>query len=232
MDRRRVLVRMFRGLIAFMLACGLVVLPAVPVAAIVLGEALADDRPTLTGVAPRAPFATVYPDKTRVTFDLPASPGSVVATLASDGALVVDHTGVDLEQAFTLQVGSPEIDSVVGTRLGGDPARVRIVLDLARYQRFRVMSLAPSPGEDLHRVVVDVYKRSDGPPGDGPPLICIDPGHGGRDPGAIGVSGSYEKDLNLSLSLLLAQNLRAGGLRVTMTRSTDTYVDLFEQIRF
>lgn len=180
---------------------------------------------TLTGAAPRAPLFTVYPDKTRLVFDLPAAPTSVIAALSTDGSLTVDYTGIALSAPVTLPVGSEEIDSVQAAQMSNNPLTVRITLDLARYQRFRVMWLAPS-GEETQRIVVDVYKRTAGPPGDGPPLICLDAGHGSPDPGAISVSGVREKDLNLALGLALADNLRSSGLRVLMTRPTDAIVDL------
>ena len=89
------------------------------------------------------------------------------------------------------------------------------------------MSLAPSEDKG-YRIVVDVFRRVDGPPGDGPPLICVDAGHGGEDSGAIGVTGAKEKDLNLAIGLVLAQNLREAGLSVMMTREDDTYPTLEE----
>lgn len=51
--------------------------------------------------------------------------------------------------------------------------------------------------------------------------IIIDAGHGGWDPGVVGVSGSYEKDINLEIAKKLAELLRSGGATVTMTRESD-----------
>lgn len=51
--------------------------------------------------------------------------------------------------------------------------------------------------------------------------ICLDPGHGGSDPGAI-YFGMNEKDLNLSVGLNLQNRLTADGYTVHMTRTTDT----------
>lgn len=51
--------------------------------------------------------------------------------------------------------------------------------------------------------------------------FCIDPGHGGYDPGAVGPSGLKEKDVTLPVSLLLAQKLRAAGQEVKLTREGD-----------
>lgn len=51
--------------------------------------------------------------------------------------------------------------------------------------------------------------------------IVIDPGHGGNDPGGIGVSGVLEKDVNLSVALFLRKNFEAQGFEVVMTRDID-----------
>ena len=51
--------------------------------------------------------------------------------------------------------------------------------------------------------------------------ICIDPGHGGSQPGAVGPSGTLEKDITLAVSLKLRDILQAQGLEVVMTRETD-----------
>ncbi|MCM1308305.1 MAG: N-acetylmuramoyl-L-alanine amidase [Butyrivibrio sp.] len=51
-----------------------------------------------------------------------------------------------------------------------------------------------------------------------PKTVAIDPGHGGIDPGKVGVSGSVEKDINLSISLKLKECLLARGYEVALTR--------------
>ncbi len=51
--------------------------------------------------------------------------------------------------------------------------------------------------------------------------VIIDPGHGGEDPGAVGVNGVLEKDVNLKLSLALKELLILRGYRVVMTREKD-----------
>ncbi len=56
--------------------------------------------------------------------------------------------------------------------------------------------------------------------------VAIDPGHGGRDPGTIGVYGVYEKDINLAVARKLAAELQRRGLTVTMTRQDDRYPEL------
>jgi N-acetylmuramoyl-L-alanine amidase len=58
------------------------------------------------------------------------------------------------------------------------------------------------------------------------PLVVVDPGHGGQDPGAVGVNGLFEKTVTLQVGLLLRDMLRARGYRVAMTREADVSVRL------
>lgn len=59
-------------------------------------------------------------------------------------------------------------------------------------------------------------------------LVVIDPGHGGVNPGAR-YGGADEKELNLSISLLVRDLLEEAGVRVVMTRETDVDVDLYDR---
>lgn len=60
--------------------------------------------------------------------------------------------------------------------------------------------------------------------------VMIDPGHGGSDPGAIGVTGLYEKEVNLAISLMVREELANKGYRVLMTRDQDVALSLQERI--
>ncbi|MGH7097958.1 MAG: N-acetylmuramoyl-L-alanine amidase family protein, partial [Stellaceae bacterium] len=63
------------------------------------------------------------------------------------------------------------------------------------------------------------------------PVIVLDPGHGGLDPGAIGPGGVYEKTITLAVAWRLAWLLAASGrFRVVMTRSDDAYVPLSRRV--
>ena len=57
--------------------------------------------------------------------------------------------------------------------------------------------------------------------------VVLDPGHGGRDPGAV-AHGLKEKDLNLMLAKKVADRL--GGIRVILTRESDFYVSLKDRV--
>lgn len=65
---------------------------------------------------------------------------------------------------------------------------------------------------------------------DGKRVVAIDPGHGGVDPGAIGTSGVYEKDITLAMARQLKQVLeRSGKYHVLVTRERDIFVRLRER---
>ncbi len=64
------------------------------------------------------------------------------------------------------------------------------------------------------------------------PVIVIDPGHGGRDPGSIGVKGTYEKTITTAAAKELATKLnKSGRYTVIVTRSDDSYVDHDDRLR-
>lgn len=53
------------------------------------------------------------------------------------------------------------------------------------------------------------------------PCVVIDAGHGGSDPGKVGINGALEKDINLSVALLVKQFLEANDVKVVLTRETE-----------
>jgi N-acetylmuramoyl-L-alanine amidase len=68
-------------------------------------------------------------------------------------------------------------------------------------------------------------------PEDGKPVIIIDAGHGGIDPGAIGASGTLEKEITLAYARAVAQALAATGrYHVVLTRKKDNFIRLRQRI--
>jgi len=64
-------------------------------------------------------------------------------------------------------------------------------------------------------------------------VVVVDPGHGGHDPGAIGVSGVQEKDVVLDAGRRLRAALEGrGGYRVAMTRDDDRFIPLADRVAF
>ena len=62
--------------------------------------------------------------------------------------------------------------------------------------------------------------------------VVLDPGHGGKDPGAIGVGGIREKDLVLRLSEFLRDMLQKRGYKVYLTRDSDEFIELRDRTKF
>jgi N-acetylmuramoyl-L-alanine amidase len=62
--------------------------------------------------------------------------------------------------------------------------------------------------------------------------IVVDPGHGGKDPGAIGPNGEKEKDINLVIAKQLAKRLKDEGYEVLLTRETDVFIPLPNRTAF
>jgi N-acetylmuramoyl-L-alanine amidase len=62
--------------------------------------------------------------------------------------------------------------------------------------------------------------------------VVIDAGHGGRDPGAIGVSGVREKDVTLAAARELKRVLEARGYEVAMSRDGDEFIQLADRVAF
>lgn len=115
-------------------------------------------------------------------------------------------------------IAAPMIVHIAPPRSPPAPSIARMVA-FASAQNPRPDSLpqpATSPNED-HQA--------------GHPLIMIDPGHGGYDPGTQSSSGVLEKDLALQIATRLRSALEARGFRAEVTRSTDVFISLPERTR-
>jgi N-acetylmuramoyl-L-alanine amidase len=64
------------------------------------------------------------------------------------------------------------------------------------------------------------------------PIVVIDPGHGGHDPGTISADGVMEKDVALQIALRVHNALQAQGIAAPMTRSDDRFISLAERTQF
>lgn len=66
----------------------------------------------------------------------------------------------------------------------------------------------------------------------GKPVVVLDPGHSGIDPGALGTTGTREKDITLAMAKELKQQLEASGrYRVVLTRENDIFIPLQQRVR-
>ena len=81
----------------------------------------------------------------------------------------------------------------------------------------------PYPKSNLKNTYSGAVKRKK--------IVVLDPGHGGKDPGAIGRSyRTYEKNITLSMGKELQKQLEAKGFKVYMTRSTDIFIPLRKRV--
>jgi len=109
----------------------------------------------------------------------------------------------------------PFVTSVVPEQVLSDWAEVTLNLKMPVQTGYDVYYA----GQRAH-LVVDV-RRPLAPGGLRGKVVCLDPGHGGGDKGAVGPSGLLEKDVNLAIGLRLRELLLARGATVVMTRQTD-----------
>ncbi|MBD2203971.1 N-acetylmuramoyl-L-alanine amidase [Calothrix sp. FACHB-1219] len=88
----------------------------------------------------------------------------------------------------------------------------------------------PSPGNTLPDPSIPnpppAPQPGSRPPNIGRAVVVIDPGHGGKDPGAIGIGGVREKDIILPIGRRVAEILQQNGVQVIMTRNSDYFVSL------
>lgn len=200
----------------------------------------------------------IHPDKTRLVIELSESPSYRVFSLADPARVVVDLPAVD----WPAGASQDGVGIVSALRYGlFMPGTSRVVLDLDKPARVLNTFVLPPRGGKGYRFVLDIaptdqqtfLAQTRQPPveskvplpamtvslpaapkagGDDRPVVIIDPGHGGVDPGAIGVSGTYEKDLVLGYGLALRDALRkTGRYHVVMTRDDDRFIPLRGRVK-
>ncbi len=143
-----------------------------------------------------------------------------------------DRLYVDLSPA-TIKPGlnhSIFIDDGLLTRVRiaqNTPEKVRVVLDIKKDVK-KIESVKIISHDDPFRVILDISSSGDsGRKKSVLNTIVIDPGHGGKDPGAVGPGGIKEKDVVLKIALKLAEKLRKElGVNVVLTRSRDVFIDV------
>jgi N-acetylmuramoyl-L-alanine amidase len=137
-----------------------------------------------------------------------------------------DRLAIDLENAVfvpvkqDLAVEHPSVVVVRAAQFTADPAVTRVVVTLKRKLNY-VVSQAGGP------LTVDLSTALAGRGH----IVALDPGHGGRDPGAIGPSGLREADVVLDISLRVRDLLTRDGVRTVLLRESDVTVELPDRPR-
>ncbi len=182
-------------------------------------------------------------DKLRLVFDLSGPVQYKTFSLTAPERLIIDLSGAGLSGDFSqLVLKNSGITSIRSGHFGkGD---TRIVLDLAAPMQLNSFLLPPQDGQG-HRLVLDLTSATQAPrqiAAEPKPLVdkahpkrdiivVVDPGHGGKDPGAIGSKGQREKDVVLSIAQLLAKRLkREKGFDVKLVRNDDFFVPLRKRV--
>lgn len=180
-------------------------------------------------------------DRTRVVIDLEKAAQGRVVDAGAQGRVTLALNGVAPGRGLT-GGGSGLVRAYAVTASGGSS---HIQLDLARGSEIeRRFLLPPGDGVAHYRYVIDLKatggavaaartptpRSAPAPRRAEKPLIVIDAGHGGNDPGASGAS-AREKTVTLAAALALKNELeRTGRYRVRLTRDDDRYVDLYRRV--
>ncbi len=167
-------------------------------------------------------------DYTRVVVDLTGTVEFSKNRISNPDRLYFDlmNTTIAREIKTSLPVGDGILKIVRAGRFKANI--VRVVLELEEIADFNVFIL-----DGPARLVIDVrgkekMKKTDA--AIAKRRIVIDPGHGGHDPGAVGLRGLYEKDVVLDIALKLKEILLSNPLNeVILTRETDIFLSLEER---
>jgi N-acetylmuramoyl-L-alanine amidase len=156
-----------------------------------------------------------------------------VQALASPERVFVDIPNSVLKMNGPINIDDGLVKTVRVSQF--KPDVVRMVADVVRAANFGVYTLSKD-GSRPYRLVLDILRTNvaETPPIIEEPkpakLVVIDPGHGGNDPGAIGVHGIQEKHVNLAIGLELGSMLVKHGFQVAYTRTRDVTVTLVQRV--
>jgi N-acetylmuramoyl-L-alanine amidase len=192
-----------------------------------------------TGLAePRLHYAG---HRTRLTLPLPPGTAWTLAAQADPPALLLDLP----RQGWAGPTQLAGAGCVTALRFARHGRGGRLVVALtgpiatpriSQQDGALLLELRPGGGPAFARMASARQLASSGPARAEParlPLVVLDPGHGGKDPGATGPSGLQEKRITLAVALEVKRRLEAqGGCRVALTRSRDVFLPLAERVEF
>ncbi|HEX3849103.1 MAG TPA: N-acetylmuramoyl-L-alanine amidase [Steroidobacteraceae bacterium] len=179
------------------------------------------------------------PDSTRLVLDLSGRAAHNVQVLRAPDRVVLDVEGARL--ARNVDRSPAAQGSVRQVRISQKPSGgLHLVLNLSRPAQAKSFLSAPNKRYG-YRLVVDLtqgpsvevpVKVEHAPAGARDLIVAVDAGHGGDDPGAIGLNGAREKDVVLAIARELALKINAEpGMRAVLTRNGDYFVPLRDRMR-
>lgn len=189
-------------------------------------------------------------DMPNVAFNLPPGTGRKTRGLIGEyryGQIAAGRSRIVMDTAGPVLIEK----SFIVDPQAGQPARIVVDLVPISEEAFRKTyreeekgsagAIADAVGDDAAPLPIPKpetgvsslpEKKTGTPRHTGRKLVVIDPGHGGIDPGAVGVNRTKEKDIVLAFALnLRGYLLRSGRYDVVMTRSGDAFVSLKDRVR-
>lgn len=175
-----------------------------------------------------APRVGTHPGYTRLVFDLPGTP----VVRVQSKKVTLPYLTLRLNTLLRAERGTLKAPGVVAYSVAGSAVNVTFAPGYGNPK----IQVVPRQGSLPQRLVIDVVRVAPPKPAPKPaakaapkpkpaprPRVVIDPGHGGMDPGMV---SKYlrEKDVTLSVGLRVRELLRAKGVDVVMTRTTDTHL--------
>jgi N-acetylmuramoyl-L-alanine amidase len=188
--------------------------------------------------------------QTRLVFDLARAIKYTQHRIEDPDQVVIDLKNAALSKAAKRTVENDGFPGEIDIKQT-QPGLVRVTLDMEGVTGFKLRALTKP-----NRLVMDYFPRSDSaarasrPKVTLPPVarqiteaerkarldietIVLDPGHGGKDSGALGRSGLMEKDVVLDVALRLGKLLRDRlGKNVLLTRDKDEFIELDDRAKF
>jgi N-acetylmuramoyl-L-alanine amidase len=137
-------------------------------------------------------------------------------SLKGPNRIVIDINNCDVNGFSDAATGGMLVSGLRVAQYSLTPMIVRVVLDLNR-----TVSYLPMVMDNGKRLNITLSE-----PSIQGKVIAIDAGHGGYDPGAVGITGLYEKSFNKETVQLLKDKLTALGATVVLTREGDNFVSL------
>lgn len=209
-------------------------------------------RPALVVALP--PEIAVVEGRTRLTLPLSGEVAASGFVLDRPDRAVIELPQVNCQ--VPAEAGRRRSPLVAGLRCGLFAiGRTRLVVDLSAPATISRLQVGDGPVPGTRQLVVELQptdrdgfrramrRRDEGPETTGSiggpardpaalPLVAIDAGHGGLDPGATAATGDLEKDIVLAYARALRDRLAASGaVRVMMIRDGDVFVPLDERVR-
>ena len=183
---------------------------------------------------------------TRIVIETKKRPAYKVFSLSDPERLVIDIANTKLTKKITRSIFNNT--HVSDMRHAQRKSSLRLVFDLKQRVTPNNFLLAPN-SKNNYRLVLDLSAGKNKQSASKKPansissapiqrrplrdiVIALDAGHGGKDPGAIGYAGTYEKNVVLQITKRLKRMLDAQpGMRAILTRSNDRYLTLRDRTR-